>query len=270
MAPGVWYSPGLPYGIFLKLYHASAAAGIQIQPATTGATISSVKLILNGVYKATSATAYSTGTWYFFAVKYDVSGSTYSASVYESGVEIISPQTESGPAFTDAAGTAMSFNAAGGVYNVSGILYDAFLTYDDVADAGETVVYCSVIEPTGDDLPDTPAGGWTKTGGSTNHSVVTPWDTATYTKNGTPAANDQFLCTYPSIGTYLGITPTVHAIVSQVVATGGGDVKALFDDGTPVEGDTVTTNSTNPTYAYGAATSGLSASTTIKIGVKIP
>jgi hypothetical protein len=87
-----------------------------------------------------------------------------------------------------------------------------------------------------------------------------------------PTTGDKFTCGYTdSIATRLGITPTIHAVVSQQAVSGGSDFKALLDVGSgDVVGATVTSDTNDPTYGYSTETSGITASSTVKIGIKIP
>jgi hypothetical protein len=142
------------------------------------------------------------------------------------------------------------------------------VSYDSLSDGGAAEVWCSSIEPTGDDAE---TGTWAQSTGTTNFGVITPWDAATYTENSAPTTGDKFTTTCPTVTTHLGITPTVHGVVSHQAISGGAAFKALLDVGAgDVVGATITADVNEPTPAYATGGGGIAGSTVIKIGIKIP
>jgi hypothetical protein len=224
-------------------------------------------MYVDNTYKITSASTITSSSWNFFALKYEGSTVDFKGTLYVNGVEFISEQTETAAtAWSDLTQMRISGYATG---KTQSDYRSNLIAYDDITDAGQTEVWCSTMEPTGD---DSETGTWAPSTGATNFGVTTPWDTATYTENTAPASGtDKVIMTCPNIATHLGITPTVYGLVSQAVVSGGSDFQALFNDGSAtITGTTVTSNASNPTYGYATKSGGVTAGTTVKIGTKIP
>jgi len=248
---------------------ATGSNSIYVLPVTTGASPTTLALYVNNVFQANSTATIALNVWHYVAIKYSASTSTWTASLWLDGAEIVTTGTETGVSvpFGSAAVTRILIMAPSYGVGVPAY-YGGIVSYDNVSDAGETVLFCSTIEPTSD---DSTVGTWTPSTGTDDYAVATPWDTATYTEDTAGASGDLVRMGCPSISSHLGISPTVHAIVSQAVVEGGADFQALFNDGTSDSvGATVTSGGSAPTYGYSTVTSGLTASTTVKVGVKVP
>ena len=242
--------------------------GIYIIPAI-GATVTTVSLYVDNVFKATSTLTVVSDAWNFFAIKYEGSTTTFKATVYANGVEYIAQQTDTAvTAWSDL--TLMRVKGWGnGLFSVSQTIYGGIIAYDDILDAGEVEVWCSPYEPQTDDAE---TGTWAPSTGATNFGVVTPWDDTTYTEEASPTTGDKFTCGFTdSIATRLGISPPIHAVVSHAAVSGGNDFQALLDVGAgDVVGATVTSDVNDPTYGYSTETAGLTAASVVKVGIKIP
>lgn len=237
---------------------------------TTGATVSAVNLYVNNVFKATSTLTVVSDAWNFYAIKYEGSTTTFKATVYVNGVEYIGEQTDTAiTAWSDP--SLMRVRGYGnGAFSASDTLYGGVITYDDITDAGEIEVWCSPYEPQTDVGID--VGTWNPSTGSDNFAVVTPWDDTTYTEEASPSSGDKFTCGFTdSIATRLGISPTIHAVVSQAAVSGGNIFEALLDvDAVEFTGDPVTSDVNDPTYGYVTKAGGITATSVVLVGIKIP
>jgi hypothetical protein len=244
--------------------------GIYISPGN-GATVSTVNLYVDNVFKATSTLTVVSNAWNFFAIKYEASTTSFKATVYVNGVEYIAQQTDTAlTAWSDL--TLMRVKCWGnGLFSSNDTIYGGVITYDDIADAGEIEVWCSTYEPQTDVGVD--VGTWGPSSGATNFGVVTPWDDTTYTEEASPSSGDKFTCGFTdSIATRLGISPTIHAIVGQAAVSGGNIFGALLevDGGGDLVGAPVTSDVNDPTYGYVTKAGGITAASVVKVGIKIP
>jgi hypothetical protein len=244
-------------------------SSIYIKPVSNGGTTTAIALYIEGVFKGNSTLTVARNRWHFYAIRYVGASDPMKATVYVDGVEFIAEATDPTSApWTDVSTMKLQVGAPTSGTNVFTYVAD-LVTYENYADTGAPEVWCSTMEPTGD---DSETGTWAPSAGSTNFGVTTPWDTATYTENLAPASGtDKVVMTCPNIATHLGITPTVYGLVSQALVSGGSDFQALFNDGsTTTTGATVTSSVNVSTYGYATKSGGVTAGTTVKIGTKIP
>jgi hypothetical protein len=191
--------------------------------------------------------------WNYWALKYTMTGSTWAASVYLNGVEILSGSKTGGGVQAETVAT-VRFNGpcTGDRTNYFGQI----ICYDDLTDQAQVPFqYVTRVNPTVD--TDT-TGSWTAVGGSTNSEVLSgSFDSSTYTVNTGSATGDKVICQVTgALGliTQLGTTPSsIDGITVHCWASGSGQngFTGLSDDNTTyTSGSHITPDINDPTYCF--------------------
>jgi len=183
--------------------------GVYAQANSTG----TISLYVDNVFKETTTALDLTGFRYI-ALKFDMSGSTWSGQVYVDGAAATSQHTSTRTAESS---TLVRIGPGWGWLGNPDFILGQVVLYDDVADSGETPMYVTRISPDADS-PFTSAG-WTPSTGSDDYAVVVPpLDSTTYTRKSTPTSGDVIgLFTDGGVGTTINskLNTTADTIVGR-------------------------------------------------------
>jgi hypothetical protein len=210
----------------------------------------SLDLVVGNVFKATGAVVNWNQTWNYVALKYDMSTTTWSGTVYINGAEYISAQTE-----TDTVATAGYFGSSGLPHSTRSRL-GQIIVWDDLADPGEEIRYVTRLTGSSDDSTFT-SGSWSPSTGTDDYAVVgSPFDSSTYTEEATPSNGDCVTIRSLSISGSLGITPsvingiTLHGNSAGLAQT----ARVRIGSGTPTFTAGSTETIASSTYTFATAT----------------
>lgn len=226
----------------------------------------SFELFVDNVFK--EAFVMAANNWQYVALKYDMSGATWSGQVYVNGVAATAAYTDAGVA------------APLGVHRMSGIgagtrtMYIAqLIIYDDLADAGEVPLFVTRIAPNAD---TSETGTWVPSAGATNFGVTNndPFDSTTYTEEVTPSSGDDVVTEVNNLAVQLGVVAgSVIGVTNHTYSSGTAiDAFASVRDsgGAYADGATVTPDaSPDTTYAFATATAGLTGASVIECKYEI-
>lgn len=224
-----------------------SVGSIQVYPTTTGNN-GTLTLLVNpavgGTAFVSGPTSFDFTTFHYYAVKWDVSTTTWTFSVYVDGVLHTSISVVSQTAQTN-----NSIQMRGLSSTSLGCAIGQIITFDSAADAAETPRWVTNFQPTAD---GTNVGTWVSTGANDFSVLAGPLNTATYTEEATPLSGDKVNVVNGTINSQLGITaPTVDAVVVHTVSTGEAiSAHAEIGDGTSTTNGTDNLiDAVNPTYA---------------------
>ena len=222
-------------GRYIAVYLANAAT-------------STFELYVDNVFKESFAVPIQ--NWHYWALKYDMSTTTWSGQVYLNGVAVTASYTDTGVAQTTGNFRTEGFSAGSTSY------YAQFTVYDDLADAGETPLFVTRISP---DVDSSEVGTWTPSAGVTNVGVTAndPFDPATYTEDATPISGENVVTSFVGdIATQLGVSPTsVLGVTTHAYASGTAidSFAAAGAAGAFFNGSTFTPDALDTTYGYATA-----------------
>lgn len=194
--------------------------------------------------------------WHFWALKYDMSTTTWSGQVYLNGVAATSAYTDSGVAQTLGAFHSEGFSSNSSFPTAGTTYFAQWAVYDDLADAGEVPKFVTRLSP---DLDSSEVGTWTPSAGATNVGVTAndPFDPTTYTEDATPIGGENVVTTFAAdIATQLGISPTsIDGVTTHAYASGTAinSFASCGDSGSFTDGSTFTPDLADTTYGYATA-----------------
>ena len=187
-----------------------------------------LKLYVDNTFKEQTVATFPPLTWHSIALKYDMSGATWSGQLYMNGVAVTAAHTDAGTSQTSCyfrlSGLVNSSLATGGFW--AGLVH-----YDDLADAGELSRYVTRVSPTAD-VSD--SGTWSPASGGTTQTteLASPLNTATTVTESTPAIGENVVLNVNNLGTQLGITPNIYGVTAHGYADGTGiSVEAAVGEG---------------------------------------
>jgi len=210
----------------------------------------SLDLVVGNVFKATGVPVNWNKTWNYVALKYDMSTTTWSGTVYINGAEYISAQTE-----TDTVATAGYFASTGIPHSMRNRL-GQIIVWDDLADPGEEIRYVTRLTGSSDDSTFT-SGSWSPSTGTDDYAVVgSPFDSSTYTEVITPSNGDCVTIRSLSISGSLGITPNaINGITLHGNSAGlAQEARVRIGSGTPTFTAGSTETIASSTYTFATAT----------------
>jgi len=226
----------------------SNAAFIETDPTGT------VSLYIDNTFKGTSG-GRDTSNWGFYALVFDVSTTTFTASIYVDGVLQVSGSDSASASSPGNITLAASQSTQTGV-GVFGSVWGQFILYDDpVADLADAVSPDNFVTRI---VPNANGGGtvgtWSPTGAASNWQAVNPpIDTTTYAGIASPSALDRLevdTANGTNLQTLLGINPnsikgaTVHSISNAT----SGTAKVGIQEGGSETLSTAQPVSTSDTY----------------------
>jgi len=173
-----------------------------------------LKLYVDNFFKEQTAATFPPQTWHSIALKYDMSGATWSGQLFMNGVAVTAAYTNPGVAQTSC------YFRISGLQNSGTIngFWSGLVHYDSLADAGELSRYVTRISP---DQDVNQQGTWAPAVNQ-NVELASPLNIATTVNNATPAANDQVTTGLAggTLAAQLGISPTIYGITTHGYATG--------------------------------------------------
>ena len=244
-------------GLFIQVTSGPSNSRINI---SSGGALS---LYVNGVFKETSV-AQDFSSWRYVALKFDHSGSSWSAQVHVDGSSVTSSYSETVSAQTSSTVIIQGALGSGGL---RGHCFSQVIVWDAATDSGQTPYYATRAEPTAD---GTNIGTWTPSTGAYDYAVVdSPFDTATYTQDASPSASDRCEVVTSTIATALGITPGTVAGVTAHTFSEGQAVTARAvvgpSSGAEANGSSTAISASTTTYAIATSTATFSGSDTIDV-----
>jgi len=203
-------------------------------------------------------------SWRYVALKFDFSANPWSGQVYVDGSAVTALNEVADAAETVAD---VTIGPGPGVVNQPTSLCSQVILWDSTADAGETPYFVTRAEPTAD---GTNVGTWTPSTGSDDFAVVdSPFDSATYTQEASPAASDRCEVVTSSIATALGVTPATIAGVTAHTFSEGQAITAKavvsISGGTEASGSSVAISASSTTYATATDTAAYSGTDTVDV-----
>ena len=224
-------------------------------------------LYVDNVFKETFVMP--ANNWNYLALKYDMSGTTWSGQVFLDGAPITAAYTDGGATAETSTETTLG-GIAGGTRNT---YIGQIIIYDDLADAGEVPIFCTRIAPNAD---TSETGTWVPSAGATNFGVTNndPFDSTTYTEEATPSSGDDVVTEVNNLAVQLGVVSgSVIGVTNHTYSSGTAiDAFASVRDsgGVFVDGATVTPDaSPDTTYAFATATVGLTGASVIECKYEI-
>ena len=241
-----------PNGRVIEVYGSDAADSIWFQIETSGL----VSLYVDSTLVDTFTPAGLGFNWNYWALRYTMSGSTWGATLFLNGVEILSGsksgggvQPEPGP------NGVIQFQAP---YNAQDANYfGQIICYDSLSDAGEKDhLFVTRVNPTVD---TSTAGTWLPSVGSDDFAVLSAsFDSSTETVNASAVGgNNVVVQADVTITTQIGTTPnTVYGVTLHAWGSGSGlnaftgvsDANTLYDTGSHITPDT-----NDPTYCFASS-----------------
>ena len=188
--------------------------------------------------------------WHYLALKYSMTGSTWSGRVYVDGAAATAEYTDAQSAET---GASCQFH--GYADGTRETFLAQIITYDSQTDSGSVPRFCTRIEPTTDTGT---VGTWTPNVGTSDFAVLSgSWDASTFTENSGSAIGHNCRVQAQNLATQLGVTPTsIDGITVHTWATGSGQngFTAISDNDSNYDnGATITPDTSDPTYAFATA-----------------
>jgi len=175
-----------------------------------------LKLYVDNTFKEQTVATFPPLTWHNIALKYDMSGATWSGQLYMNGVAVTAAHTDAGTSQTSC------YFRLSGLRNtslVTGGFWAGLVHYDSLADAGELSRYVTRANPTAD-ISST-FGAWVP---AVNQSaeLVSPLDTATTVDAAAPIPTDFLTINVNNLSTQLGISPNITGVSVHGYASGTG------------------------------------------------
>ena len=244
-------------GLFIRVTSGSSNSRIEI---TSGGALS---LYVGNTFKETSA-AQDFSSWRYVALKFDHSGSSWSAQAYVDGSAVTSSYSHTVSAQTS---STVRIQGALGTGGFRGHCFSQVIVWDAATDAGETAYFATRAEPTSD---GTNIGTWTPSTGADDYAVVdSPFDTATYTQSVGPSASDRCEVVTSTVATALGVSPGEVAGVTAHTYSEGETVTARAvvskSGGTEANGTSTAISAGATTYAFATDTATYASSDTIDL-----
>jgi len=232
-----------------------------VQVTSSGA----LSLYIDSVFKETTQD-FDFTSWKVVALQWSMTTSTWRGRIWVDGVAATAEHTD-----PRSAETSVSIRLGPGPgQDTSGVpaaWLGQIILWDDYTDSGETPYFVTRAEPTAD---GTNVGTWTPSTGSDDFAVVdSPFDTATYTQEASPAASDRCEVVTSSIATALGVTPATIAGVTAHTFSEGQAITAKavvsISGGTEASGSSVGISASATTYATATDTAAYSGTDTIDV-----
>jgi len=208
-----------------------------------------IALYVKNTLKVTFNDPFLTNQWNYVSVRYDMTGTTWTAQVYVNGVEQTTLQSQTGANVTT--NGQVKFYGSSSV-NGRNTYFAQIVQYDDPNDAGETPYFVTRCDPLSDRAT---SGTWTSTGANNFSQLGSPFDPLSYVENGSPSSGDYVECRSSPLSdaSQLNLSGvTVAAITTHDYTEGTGvDVRCgIADAGAVVLGDPVTPTATTTSYCF--------------------
>ena len=256
-AVGSWYAGS--GNSLIMVYSGTSSKSIEVYCSNAGA--GTISMYVDNILGGTTTLA--AANWHYLALQYDMTGTTWTATLYVDGTSAITGSD------TGLAVATSGYYQTGGFGNNA--LCGQLLVYDTgtAIAIAKTPVYVTRLSPQ-DDISDT--GSWTpaaNTGTDAVCAVISnnPLNTATNTSLSPAASADKMITQATGINGLIGATGTTPLAVTAHSYSSGTSVqtKAAVDGGGGYTvGSTITPDTADTTYAfatYDAVTSGAISST---------
>ena len=188
--------------------------------------------------------------WHYLALKYDMSGATWSGQVYLNGVAVTALQTDASSA------------EIGGIYGFYGFTggtratyWGGIAIYNSTGDSGEVPRFVTRISPNADTGE---TGTWAPSVGATNIGVTAndPFDNTTFTQETSPSSADNVITQVDNFATQLGVVPPAIDGITGHTWSSGTSITVNASVGANVSfttGANVVPDSADSTYGFGTA-----------------
>ena len=242
-AVGSWYSDAnCP---LIEVYSGTSAKSINVY--CSNAPAGTISLYVDNILGGT--TTLSSNNWHYLALQYDMSGTTWTATLYVDGTSAITGSD------TGLAAATSGYYETGGFGNNA--LCGQLIVYDTgtvIADA-KTPIYVTRLSPQ-NDISD--VGSWTpaaNTGTDAVCAVISnnPLDTSANTTLSPAAGSDNMITQATGINTLIGATSTdIRAITAHSYSSGTSvDTRVAVDGGGGyTAGAQITPDTSDTTYAF--------------------
>ena len=223
-----------------------------------------VQFYVNNVAKETFAPL-THHDWHYWALQYDVSGTTWSGQLFIDGVAKTAAHTQAGAVASTEGKYMLAGDGAAGTH-VNKVAQA--IVYSALGDAGETPLFVTRLPPNAANVADT-VGTWAAFGAGTTLLATNtdPLDTAKYAQEATPTSGDAISTEVNNLIAQLGITPGLVLAATNHTYSSGVNVNVFASvglSGVYVDGATITPDSADTTYGFGTKAGGLSSGSTIQ------
>jgi hypothetical protein len=247
--------------VVISVTGGGSGRNIRIDTTSTGA----LTLYVDNTFKA-STQDFDFSSWKVIALQWSMTTSTWKGRIWVDGVAATAEYTDPRVAETSASirlGPGPGQDTSG----VPAAWLGQIIVWDDWDDSGQTPYFVTRAEPASD---GTNIGTWTPSTGSDDFAVVdSPFDTATYTQEASPAASDRCEVVTSSIATATGITPgTIAGVTAHTYSEGQAiTAKAVVSvsGGSEASGSSVGISASATTYATATDTAAYSGTDTIDV-----
>jgi hypothetical protein len=245
------------------------AGGRQVRIYMDNGGAESFDFYLDNVFK--EAFVMSANNWHYLAVKYDMSGTTWSGQVYLNGAPLTAAYTDGGATAETSSQTTLG-GIAGGTRNT---YIGQIVIYDSLLDAGEVPLYVTRIAPNAD-TAEIPPGGWSPSVGLTDFGVTNndPFDSSTYTEQAAPNSGDNMVTEVNNLAVQLGVVAGSVIGVTNHTYSSGTALQAFASvrdsGGVYADGATITPDpSPDTTYAFATGTVGFTGASVVECKYEI-
>jgi len=199
--------------------------------------------------------------WHYISINYDISTTTWDATFWANGVQVATGTNSGRNANTT--GHYKTGGFSGGLaLNAQIIVYDSGTTASDAA----MPMFCTRLAPNAD---TSETGTWLPSTGATNIGVTAgdPFDDTTYTQAATPSSGNDVVTEVNNLVAQLGLTAGIVRGATNHTYSSGTAVQAFASvkdsAGVYVDGDTITPDAADTTYAWATTATGLTGTSTI-------
>lgn len=262
-AVGSWYAgSGNP---LIMVYSGTSSKSIEVYCSNAGA--GTISMYVDNVLAGT--TTLSASNWHYLALQYDMTGTTWTATLYVDGTSAITGSD------TGLAAAASGYYETGGFGNNA--LCGQLIVYDTgtAIAVAKTPIYVTRLSPQ-TDVSD--VGSWTPAANPISHAVCAeisnnPLNTATNTTLSPAASADDMITQATGINGLINATgSTPLAVTAHTYSSGTSvQVKAAVEGGAGgyAVGSTITPDTADTTYAFATYDAGSGAiSSTANINFK--
>ena len=243
-AIGAWYSSsGSP---LIRVYSGTSSSDINVYCTNSGA--GTITMYIDGLIQGT--TTLSASNWHYLALQYDMSGTTWTATLYVDGTSAITGSD------TGLAAATSGYYETGGFGDLTCVC-GQLIVYDTgtaIADA-KTPIYVTRLSPQ-NDISD--VGGWTpaaNTGTDAVCAVISnnPLDTSSNTTLSPAVGSDNMITQATGINGLINATSTdIRGVTAHSYSSGTSvDARVAVDGGGGyTTGAQITPDTSDTTYAF--------------------
>ena len=246
-ADTTWYASSI--GPLIQVYSGTSATSINVYITNAGA--GTVSLYVDNVLAGT--TSLTASNWHYLALQYDMSGTTWTATLYVDGTSAITGSD------TGLAAATSGYYESGG-FSGNTCTIGQLIVYDTgtvIADA-KTPVYCTRLSPA-NDISET--GSWSPASNTGTDAVCAvtannPFNPATNTTLSLASSGDDQITQLTGINSAIGVLSTdMRGVTAHGYASGTNvnSYVAVDGGGGMVNGTQVTPDTSDTTYAFSSS-----------------